>query len=276
MFLLPSHPISFFHIVQNGQDIPLQSCTIQQIPSDLLVAKRAISQRNASTTIYLVSVLHKLTKNKPIRIQAMVQWKAQAVLKRMLKSQSQELVLPVLKILKSQIPYLGKKWRANNMPIISNIFMTVKHRLKEEYLCGEGDSDSLDAQLHDQELRDLVSFYNGHTFDHVAATAQNTQILNEMISSLERPVSEYDGTDDFPDDSTCDNSKWIDGIIVDEMTVHDDSVETIVEYDDEVDKIFQSPGFNMDLLEEDKLMTSFEMFSQDEFDSIEDYNSYLI
>ncbi|KAJ3253529.1 Factor arrest protein 11 [Boothiomyces macroporosus] len=111
------------------------------------------SERNFHTTINLLRVLQKLTKNKMHRILALVQWKASAVLKRMLKVNNPYLDLYALKVLKSQIPLLGKKWRSNNMPIISMIYQRLSHKLKEEYLSGENEKQDLD-------LRNLVANFN--------------------------------------------------------------------------------------------------------------------
>jgi hypothetical protein len=64
-------------------------------------------------SINLLRVLQKLTKRKTNRILAMVQWKASAVLKRVSKVQNVPLQLYALKVMKSLVPYLGRKWRGS-------------------------------------------------------------------------------------------------------------------------------------------------------------------
>ncbi|KAJ3323856.1 Factor arrest protein 11 [Boothiomyces sp. JEL0866] len=118
------------------------------------------SERNFHTTINLLRVLQKLTKNKMHRLLALVQWKASAVLKRMLKVNNPYLDLYALKVLKSQIPLLGKKWRSNNMQIISLIYQRLSHKLKEEYLAGEMEADADEAIKQDLDLRNLVASFN--------------------------------------------------------------------------------------------------------------------
>ena len=72
------------------------------------------STRNFETTICLMRILQKVSKHKLHRILPLVQWKVSAVLKRILKTTNPDLSLYALKLLKSQIPYLGKKWRQSS------------------------------------------------------------------------------------------------------------------------------------------------------------------
>lgn len=112
-----------------------------------------------ATTINLLRILQKLTKNKSHRILSMVQWKSSAVLKRLLKVNNQDLKLYALKLLKCQIPFLGKKWRANNINVISEIYLNVRHRLKENYLSGEGEVAPTEALRQLQVLKDKIHAY---------------------------------------------------------------------------------------------------------------------
>lgn len=121
------------------------------------------SFRNFFTTINLLRILQKLTKRKTHRILALVQWKASAVLKRAMKVNHIGLQLYSLKLLKSQIPLLGKKWRSSkcmnsqiqaypfvpntvlavigNMKVITAIFLHLRPYLKDDYLAGDVDVD---------------------------------------------------------------------------------------------------------------------------------------
>ena len=72
------------------------------------------SVRNFETSICVLRILQKVSKHKLFRILPLVQWKSSAVLKRILKTSNPDLSLYALKLLKSQIPYLGKKWRQSN------------------------------------------------------------------------------------------------------------------------------------------------------------------
>ncbi|KAJ3336864.1 Factor arrest protein 11, partial [Kappamyces sp. JEL0680] len=232
------------------------STTSQVPPSDLaLPQKKYASKRNVETTAMLLRLLQKLTKQKTNRILAMVQWKAQAVLKRILKVRVDSISEPTLKLLKSQIPYLGKKWRSNNMMVISQIFMTIGHRLREEYLCGEGDTDPVEAQKKDGELRELVAFFHQRMFGE-----QNT-LVAKHISDLDLELNDWIETQNIPsiphhvyDDHDQDQA-WVESLVVDELDSPGESQD-----------LFEIPSsWNMELLEEESLMSSFEVSTGDEF-----------
>jgi hypothetical protein len=88
------------------------------------------SWRNFFFTINFAKVMQKLSKHRSHRIRMLVQYKStvarsfrscctifspsipeQAVLKRVLKVQHPLLQLHILKLIKSQVPYSGRRWR---------------------------------------------------------------------------------------------------------------------------------------------------------------------
>ena len=89
------------------------------------------SWRNFFATINFAKIMQKLSKHRSHRIRMLVQYKSsvgytsyshlglaadhtlivQAVLKRILKVQQPMLQLHVLKLIKSQVPFCGRKWR---------------------------------------------------------------------------------------------------------------------------------------------------------------------
>eukprot|EP00842_Homolaphlyctis_polyrhiza_P007019 jgi/Hompol1/906/HPOL_005468-RA len=126
--------------------------------------------RAFQTTIYLLRILQKITKRKPHRINLLVQWKAPTVLKRILRINHAGLCLYALKLIKSQIPYLGKRWRQFNVPTITMIYKHLKPRLVEEYLLGDVDTkhdEANNAHQYEQHLRALIAFF----LDRTAPTA---------------------------------------------------------------------------------------------------------
>ena len=137
------------------------------------------SWRNFFSTVNFVHILQKLTKRKTHRVLLMVQYKssvewppaparfrstklnlciAQAILKRILKVSHPTLQLYVLKVIKSQVPYCGRKWRqcksaslpssyplpwlklcsspTANMKVITAIYLHVRPDLRDEWLAG--------------------------------------------------------------------------------------------------------------------------------------------
>ena len=91
--------------------------------------------RNISSTILILRLLQKMTKNSRSRVFSLVQWKSYALFKRLLKMPYQrELHFYAHKIVKSQIPYLGRKWKSFNMKTVTNIYLECRLTLCDEYL----------------------------------------------------------------------------------------------------------------------------------------------
>ncbi|GAA5831311.1 hypothetical protein JCM3766R1_003007 [Sporobolomyces carnicolor] len=119
------------------------------------------SWRNFFSTVNFVHILQKLTKRKTHRVLLMVQYKSSAILKRILKVSHPTLQLYVLKVIKSQVPYCGRKWRQSNMKVITAIYLHVRPDLRDEWLAGvDVDADVEESLPHEQALRALVKFFN--------------------------------------------------------------------------------------------------------------------
>ncbi|RUS21484.1 hypothetical protein BC938DRAFT_475404 [Jimgerdemannia flammicorona] len=87
----------------------------EQLPQSPTVLKTC--WRNMFWSINFLRILQKLTKKKTHRIMLLVQYKSSAILKRILKVSHPMLELYTLKVLKSQVPYLGRKWRSSMLRI---------------------------------------------------------------------------------------------------------------------------------------------------------------
>lgn len=121
------------------------------------------SWRNFFSSINFTRILQKLTKRKVHRILLLVQYKSSAILKRSLKVPHPGLELYVLKVIKSQIPFCGRKWRQSNMRVITSIYLNCRPDLRDEWLSGSDvEADVEDSLPQEQALRSLVKFYN-HT-----------------------------------------------------------------------------------------------------------------
>ncbi|KAJ3016078.1 Factor arrest protein 11 [Thoreauomyces humboldtii] len=150
------------------------------------------SFRNFYTSINLLRILQKLTKRKTHRVLALVQWKASAVLKRAIKVNHVGLQLYALKLLKSQIPYLGKKWRSSNMKVITAIFLHLRPCLRDEYLAGDVDVDVDEALAHEQKLRSLIASYHEHRYPEVIGT----DVPNHAPATASSGSAKDDGSED--------------------------------------------------------------------------------
>ncbi|KAE8215069.1 hypothetical protein CF327_g1610 [Tilletia walkeri] len=118
------------------------------------------SWRNFFSIINFTRIIQKLTKRRVHRILLMTQYKSSAILKRMLKVQHPALQLYTLKVLKSQVPYCGRKWKQSNMKIITAIYLNCRPELRDEWLAGMDIDGGLEDSLpQEQALRALIKFY---------------------------------------------------------------------------------------------------------------------
>jgi Sec7-like guanine-nucleotide exchange factor len=148
--------MSFYHKHVNNTSLA------ETVETDI----RRGSSRNFSTTVNLLRILQKVVKNNPSKILAMVQWKSFAVFKRILRINNEDLHLYSLKLLKCQIPFLGKKWRISisvltydNTHIISLIYLHVRPRLKDETLSCDIETDGFDLLQSTNALTNQIQLY---------------------------------------------------------------------------------------------------------------------
>ncbi|TFK55880.1 hypothetical protein OE88DRAFT_1652388 [Heliocybe sulcata] len=127
------------------------------------------SWRNFFSTINFARIMQKLSKHRSHRIWMLVQYKSSAVLKRVLKVNHKMLQLHILKLIKSQVPFSGRKWRQSNMKVITSIYLNCRPDLRDEWLTGTEVDDVADAQAQEQALRHLVKFYNSKRYGSAAA-----------------------------------------------------------------------------------------------------------
>ncbi|WFC99531.1 Factor arrest protein 11 [Malassezia yamatoensis] len=132
----------------------------------------AFSWRNFATTMHLTRILHKICHRKVHRILLLVQYKSAAILKRPLRVQHQAMQHYLLKLIKSQVPFCGRKWRQSNMRIITQIYLMCKPNLHDEWLGGSDIDAEVEASLpEEQTLRSLIQFYNQTRFAARTAVA---------------------------------------------------------------------------------------------------------
>ncbi|KAI6117629.1 hypothetical protein EV401DRAFT_2057754 [Pisolithus croceorrhizus] len=138
------------------------------------------SWRNFFSAINFAKIMQKLSKNRSHRIWMLVQYKSSAVLKRVLRVSHPMLQLHVLKLIKSQVPFSGRKWRQSNMKVITSIYLNCRPDLRDEWLTGNEVDDLSDAQAQEYALRHLVKFYNGRRYGPQAA--QHAQAHRRSVS----------------------------------------------------------------------------------------------
>ncbi|ORX54162.1 N1221-domain-containing protein [Piromyces finnis] len=153
--------------------------------------------RNFFTSINLLRVLQIITKRKMHRILALVQWKTSAVLKRILRVNHIGIQLYVLKLLKSQIPFLGKKWKSSNMRIITAIYLNLRPDIEDNYLCNDNNEVDVDDALYqEQQLRNLIIHYHKRMFPNVNLDSENENNNNNNNNSNQSQKSIVDTFED--------------------------------------------------------------------------------
>ncbi|KAH9452841.1 hypothetical protein Pst134EB_016793 [Puccinia striiformis f. sp. tritici] len=108
------------------------------------------SWRNFFCAINFVHILQKLAKGRVHRILLLVQYKSSASIKRILRANQPTLQLYVLKVIKSQVPFCGRKWRQANMKVITAIYLNCRANLRDQWLLGV----DLDGEVEDSFPQD--------------------------------------------------------------------------------------------------------------------------
>ncbi|GJJ69162.1 hypothetical protein EMPS_01508 [Entomortierella parvispora] len=120
-----------------------------------------ICRRNMFAIINLLRVLQKMTKHKTHRVLLLVQYKSSAILKRLLKINHPDLQKYVYKALKSQVPFLGRKWRSTHMKVITGIYIYCRSNLRDDWISGaDVEKDLEDALPTEQQLRNMIRHYH--------------------------------------------------------------------------------------------------------------------
>ncbi|KAK0530344.1 Factor arrest protein 11 [Tilletia horrida] len=143
-----------------GRDSPGPNGPITVVDGEDVEIVSEYSWRNFFSIINFMRIIQKLTKRRVHRILLMTQYKSSAILKRMLKVQHPALHLYTLKVLKSQVPYCGRKWKQSNMKVITAIYLNCRPELRDEWLAGMDIDGGLEDSLpQEQALRALIKFY---------------------------------------------------------------------------------------------------------------------
>ncbi|KAK4054759.1 Factor arrest protein 11 [Microbotryomycetes sp. JL201] len=153
------------------------------------------SWRNFFSVINFVHILQKLTKRKTHRVLLLVQYKSSAILKRILKVSHPTLQLYVLKVIKSQVPYCGRKWRQSNMKVITAIYLHCRPDLRDEWLTGiDVDNDVEESLPHEQALRQLVRFFNTKHYGAFAPMLHRRASSSSSLGNQHHQQQQHQGS----------------------------------------------------------------------------------
>ncbi|KAH9938243.1 uncharacterized protein B0H18DRAFT_966229 [Fomitopsis serialis] len=195
---------NFFHYCQNDHRMTtLPNGLKHEEEIDMLTD---FSWRNFFSVINFAKIMQKLSKHRSHRIRMLVQYKSSAVLKRILKVQHPLLQLHVLKLIKSQVPFCGRKWRQSNMQVITAIYLNCRPDLRDEWLSGIEVDDVSDAQVCSVSIRrteDNTKRYGAAAAQHPGMHKRAASISHHLeglhpgpeLSGLIRPAGTPNTTD---------------------------------------------------------------------------------
>mmetsp|Transcript_35550 Transcript_35550/g.59372 ORF Transcript_35550/g.59372 Transcript_35550/m.59372 type:complete len:682 (+) Transcript_35550:1-2046(+) len=90
--------------------------------------------RNYFTLVCFLRILQRITKRNPTNIKSLLQYKAPLLLKKLYENGVGLVRLYSLKLLKSQVRHLGRRWRQGNMHIITAVYKQVRPDLRDDWL----------------------------------------------------------------------------------------------------------------------------------------------
>ncbi|CAG7848847.1 SubName: Full=Probable Protein required for hyphal anastomosis (HAM-2) {ECO:0000313/EMBL:CCA68099.1} [Serendipita indica DSM 11827] len=146
------------------------------------------SWRNFFAIINVLKILHKITKGNPNRITQLVHHKSSAILKRMMRISHPLLQLQILKLIKGQVPYSGRKWKQLNMKLITAIYLNCRPELRDEWLATMDVEEVKDSPSNVETfLRRLVAFYDYKRYGYIPPKVSSDQHQRSTSISMGDP-----------------------------------------------------------------------------------------
>ncbi|CEP23670.1 unnamed protein product [Cyberlindnera jadinii] len=154
-------------------------------------AVETIDKNFCCSLVNLLQITSMVCQKKTQRILSISELNPAPALKNILSLSNPSLWSPVLKISKQITSFNGKKWKANNMDLISMVYIHGKLDLKDNWLSGRDiDAEVADAYGQEIALRALVQFFNsrryGDTMKELGYTSKRGDFFTreiELISS---------------------------------------------------------------------------------------------
>ncbi|KAL2007355.1 hypothetical protein VTN00DRAFT_8793 [Thermoascus crustaceus] len=138
------------------------------------------SFRNFFSAINYLHIMQKITRDKAHRCLLLVQYKSSTILRKGLKIPDHHLRLYTLKLFKSQVPYCGRKWRQNNMRVITAIYLYCRPELRDDWLAGSDiDAEVEEALPLEQALRGLTHWWHLRRYKDVMGGEEGASIMEE-------------------------------------------------------------------------------------------------
>ncbi|EGG20668.1 FAM40 family protein [Cavenderia fasciculata] len=122
--------------------------------------------RNYFSIICILRILQKLSKNLPSRICSIAPTKSVNILKKWTHINQISIRLYSLKLIKNLIPWLAKKWRMNNMRIITDIYLEVPLRINDIWLTPQNDLPSTETtQQIEMSIQERIQEFHSVNYE---------------------------------------------------------------------------------------------------------------
>ncbi|EQL34321.1 hypothetical protein BDFG_03842 [Blastomyces dermatitidis ATCC 26199] len=138
------------------------------------------SFRNFFSSINFLHIMQKITRDKAHRCLLLVQYKSSNILRKGIKVPDPRLRLYTLKLVKSQVPYCGRKWRQSHMRVITAIYLYCRPELRDDWLAGSDvDAEVEESLPMEQTLRGLTHWWHLRKYKDTMAFEDGNTLMDE-------------------------------------------------------------------------------------------------
>ncbi|GAM25906.1 hypothetical protein SAMD00019534_090810 [Acytostelium subglobosum LB1] len=143
--------------------------------------------RNLFSTACLLRIIQKVSKYHPSRFTVIPPSKAVNILKKYSVIEQPTIRKYSLKIIKSLLPYLTKKWRQNNMKVITDIFLHVPIHINDVWLSQQNELTPQEASEMEQAITDRIEEYHQRNYEQWY-DSNTPRLLGELMYSRQDPL----------------------------------------------------------------------------------------
>ncbi|KNC87874.1 hypothetical protein SARC_00008 [Sphaeroforma arctica JP610] len=142
------------------------------------------SLRNYITVLNILRVIQKLTKNKADRVRLLVQFKAHSVFRTLIRIDNEAINIYALKVLKSMLTYLPRKWRNSNMLVVTGIYLRLGSTLKDHWTITDPDLQPPPHTLQQAALlAEQIATFNRYHYEEEDTYSEATGSLWATIET---------------------------------------------------------------------------------------------
>ncbi|EEH33548.2 pheromone-dependent cell cycle arrest protein Far11 [Paracoccidioides lutzii Pb01] len=151
------------------------------------------SFRNFFSSINFLHIMQKITRDKAHRCLLLVQYKSSNILRKGIKVPDPHLRLYTLKLVKSQVPYCGRKWRQSHMRVITAIYLYCRPELRDDWLAGSDvDAEVEESLPMEQTLRGLTHWWHLRKYKNTMAFEDANTLMEEERDFFVRELENMD------------------------------------------------------------------------------------